>query len=41
MTWIIGTVIDKTMGFRVRNEEELAGIDTYLHGEEGYAIEGR
>jgi Amt family ammonium transporter len=41
MTWIIGTVIDKTIGFRVRNEEELAGIDTYLHGEEGYAIEGR
>ncbi|MCF8540611.1 MAG: ammonium transporter [Aurantimicrobium sp.] len=41
MTWIIGTVIDKTMGFRVRNEDELAGIDTYLHGEEGYAIEGR
>jgi Amt family ammonium transporter len=41
MTWIIGTVIDKTMGFRVRNEEELAGIDTYLHGEDGYAIDGR
>jgi len=41
MTWIIGMAIDKTMGFRVRNEEELAGIDTYLHGEEGYAIEGR
>ena len=40
MTWIIGTVIDKTMGFRVRNEDELAGIDTVMHGEEGYAIDG-
>lgn len=39
MTWIIGTVIDKTMGFRVRNEDELAGIDTVMHGEEGYAID--
>ncbi len=38
-TWIIGTVIDKTMGFRVRNEDELAGIDTILHGEEGYAMD--
>jgi Amt family ammonium transporter len=40
MTWIIGTVIDKTLGFRVRNEDELAGIDTVMHGEEGYAIDG-
>jgi hypothetical protein len=23
------------------SEEELAGIDTYLHGEDGYAIDGR
>lgn len=40
MTWIIGTLVDKTMGFRVRNEDELAGIDTILHGEEGYSIDG-
>jgi Amt family ammonium transporter len=41
LSLIIGWVIDKTMGFRIKNEDELAGIDTVLHGEEGYAIEGR
>jgi Amt family ammonium transporter len=40
MTFLIGWIIDKTMGFRVRNEDELAGIDTVMHGEEGYAIDG-
>jgi Amt family ammonium transporter len=39
VTYAIGWVIEKTMGFRVKNEDELAGIDTILHGEEGYAIE--
>jgi Amt family ammonium transporter len=39
ITYAIGWAIEKTMGFRVRNEDELAGIDTILHGEEGYAIE--
>ncbi|MCF8540610.1 MAG: ammonium transporter [Aurantimicrobium sp.] len=37
MSLIIGWIIDKTMGFRIKNEDELAGIDTVLHGEEGYA----
>ena len=41
MTWLIGYAIEKTMGFRVKNEDELAGIDSVMHGEEGYAIEGR
>ena len=39
LTYAIGWAIEKTMGFRVKNEDELAGIDTILHGEEGYAIE--
>ena len=39
LTYAIGWLIEKTMGFRVKNEDELAGIDTILHGEEGYAIE--
>src|SRR5690554_1464619 len=34
----VGLAIEKTMGFRVRNEDELAGIDTVIHGEDGYAI---
>ena len=41
VTWIIGYVIEKTMGFRVKNEDEIAGIDTAMHGEDGYAIEAR
>jgi Amt family ammonium transporter len=39
MAWLIGTIIQKTMGFRVRNEDELAGVDTIVHGEEGYVLE--
>lgn len=38
-TWLIGMAIEKTIGFRVKNEDELAGIDTILHGEEGYAMD--
>lgn len=41
VTWIIGYVIEKTMGFRVRNEDELAGIDSVMHGEAGYAMDAR
>jgi Amt family ammonium transporter len=41
LSLIIGWIIEKTMGFRIKNEDELAGIDTVLHGEDGYAIEGR
>lgn len=36
MAYALGWVIDKFMGFRVANEDEVAGIDTALHGEEGY-----
>ena len=37
---ILGLAIEKTMGFRITNEDEIAGIDTIVHGEEGYALEG-
>jgi len=37
---VLGFAIDKTMGFRITNEDEVAGIDTIVHGEEGYALEG-
>ncbi len=36
---IVGFAIQKTLGFRVRNEDEIAGVDTSVHGEEGYALE--
>ena len=38
MALIIGFAIDKTMGFRVKAEDEIAGIDTVVHGEEAYAF---
>ncbi|MDN4595954.1 ammonium transporter [Leifsonia virtsii] len=39
LAYAIGWVIQKTMGFRIKNEDELAGVDTVVHGEEGYALE--
>jgi ammonium transporter, Amt family len=36
---VLGFAIEKTMGFRVTSEDEVAGIDTIVHGEEGYQIE--
>ncbi len=37
---ILGFAIEKTMGFRVTTEDEVAGVDTVVHGEEGYVLEG-
>ena len=39
--FIIGFVIEKTIGFRVKNEDEIAGIDTVVHGEEGYVLDAK
>lgn len=39
LAYVIGFIIQKTIGFRVKNEDELAGIDTIVHGEEGYKLE--
>ncbi len=36
---ILGLAIQKTIGFRVGSEDEVAGIDTIVHGEEGYVLE--
>ncbi len=38
MAFAIGTAINKTIGFRAKEEDEVAGIDLALHGE-GYAID--
>ncbi len=38
IAYILGKAIDKTVGFRVKEDEEAAGIDSVLHGEEGYAL---
>jgi Amt family ammonium transporter len=38
LAFAIGFAIEKTIGFRVKNEDEIAGIDTVVHGEEGYVL---
>jgi Amt family ammonium transporter len=38
MALIIGFIVEKTIGFRVKAEDEIAGIDTVVHGEEAYAF---
>lgn len=38
LAFVIGWIIEKTMGFRVKTEDEVAGIDTAVHGEEGYVL---
>jgi Amt family ammonium transporter len=36
VAWILGKVIDKTMGFRLPEEDELRGIDQVEHAETAY-----
>jgi Amt family ammonium transporter len=34
----IAFVIQKSIGFRITSEDEVAGVDTVVHGEEGYVL---
>jgi len=38
MAYVIGKVIDKTMGFRVEAEDEVTGVDLITHAETGYEL---
>jgi Amt family ammonium transporter len=38
LTWIIGTIIEKTWGFRLRQEDEVSGIDSVVHAETAYDL---
>jgi Amt family ammonium transporter len=40
VTWIIATVIVRTMGFRAHPDDEIAGLDTTLHAESAYDLAG-
>ena len=40
VTFVILKVIDATVGLRVSNDQESEGLDTNLHGEEGYHMGG-
>ena len=37
LAWVIAWVIQKTMGFRVANADEIAGVDQIMHGEQAYS----
>ncbi|MGV8075516.1 MAG: ammonium transporter [Syntrophobacteraceae bacterium] len=37
-TYVICWVLDKTMGLRVEDDQEMAGLDRELHGEVGYSL---
>jgi Amt family ammonium transporter len=39
-TWLIATVISKTIGFRAFRDDELNGLDTTYHAESAYDITG-
>jgi ammonium transporter, Amt family len=36
IAWILGKIIDKTMGFRVSDEDEVTGVDITQHAETAY-----
>lgn len=38
LTYAIGFVLDKIMGFRVEEDVEVSGLDRELHGEVGYTL---
>ncbi|MFI6453049.1 ammonium transporter [Streptosporangium amethystogenes] len=38
VSWIIAKIIDKTMGFRITQEQEIAGVDITTHAETGYDL---
>ncbi len=38
LTWVIIIIIDKTIGFRISDKEEMTGLDQSCHGEHGYGL---
>jgi len=38
---LLAWIVDKTIGIRVKREDELAGIDSSVHGETSYVFTGR
>ena len=37
--WVIASLISKTIGFRAKADDEIAGLDLALHGGRGYFFE--
>nr|WP_268248894.1 hypothetical protein [Pseudolysinimonas yzui] len=41
LAFVIGFILEKTIGFRVKNDDEIAGVDLVVHGEEGYVLDAK
>jgi Amt family ammonium transporter len=37
---VLGKLVDKTIGFRISEEDELTGVDETTHAESGYDLGG-
>lgn len=40
LTWLLVWLINKLLGFRLEEQEEMIGMDQSLHGEQGYGFLG-
>jgi Amt family ammonium transporter len=38
VSFLIAKILDKTVGFRISRDEEIAGIDLAIHSERGYEL---
>ena len=38
LTYVIGFILEKTIGFRISREDELEGVDSTVHAETGYDL---
>jgi Amt family ammonium transporter len=41
LAFVLAWIVEKTIGIRVKREDELAGIDSVVHGETSYVFTGR
>jgi Amt family ammonium transporter len=40
LTWLLVWLVNKLLGFRLDEQDELIGMDQSLHGEQGYGLLG-
>jgi ammonium transporter, Amt family len=40
LTWLLVWLINRLLGFRLEEQEEMIGLDQSLHGEQGYGFLG-
>ena len=40
LTWLLVWLVNKLLGFRLDEQDEMIGMDQSLHGEQGYGLLG-